>query len=945
MKRYVSFMLITIMLFSIILPSATTMTVSASGNLSLADGIIYKLNDDGNSYTVVQYVGDAEKVVIPSLYKKLPVTIIGNSAFNGCEEITDVVIPNTVVTLDSYAFAGCNKLDNITIPDSVTTIENDVFNSCVSLKNITIPQSVTYMGSGVFYGCVSLETFAFPSNIVEIHDSTFFHCENLTEVSLPEQLQYIYGDAFNGCLKLEIIDFPDSLLQIMRTAFSGTAIKELNIPKNVRYLAFDNCTKIEKINVDPENKTYYSIDNCLINSSTGALVLACKNSVIPNDGSVTSIYSEAFSSYPKVLEIPDSVISIEEGAFSGDAENLEHISLGSGIAAWGSYIAYCDFPNLKSISVSDNNPTYISVNNCLIEADTGTLVLGCNGSVIPDDGSVTSIAADAFKNASIENLTIPDTVTSIAGFAFRSCAIKNIHLGSAVVLDSSASFFCSTSSLESISVSEDNSKYNVSNNCLIETENNKLLIFGLNGSIPEDGSVKTIDYYTFYGRTDIIELKIPDGVTYVGSLSGCTSLKSITLPDSLTALPSFWNCTSLESITIPNSVTSLDLSEFIDCASLTGITIPASVTSITGSFMRCANLNSINIDSNNETYNAVNNCIIETQTGTIVAGCDNSVIPTDGSIKVIGPQAFRCANIKTINIPDSVVTIEEFAFDSCELLESINIPSSVKSIGRFAFSECKSLKIIKIPASVAEMDEYVFDTCSNLTDIYCEAEYRPETWNINWNQDWNPEYEEYEDDDCNAKVHWNCNKISVDDVVNGSIDRNAEIRGNHIDKNKFDEGFYIEFNRGSAEIYDIYLEKDGNVLQPYGEVRVSIAAPEGIDISKAKVWHIAEDGTTTDMNAVYENGYFIFITDHFSYYMVAETANESNDEAIYALGDINANGGIDMTDYILSKRAYFGTYTLSEQEFKRGDINKNNEIDMTDYILIKRAYFGTYTIE
>lgn len=67
-----------------------------------------------------------------------------------------------------------------------------------------------------------------------------------------------------------------------------------------------------------------------------------------------------------------------------------------------------------------------------------------------------------------------------------------------------------------------------------------------------------------------------------------------------------------------------------------------------------------------------------------------------------------------------------------------------------------------------------------------------------------------------------------------------------------------------------------------------------------------------------------------------ETANN--------LGDINGNDKIDMTDYILLKRAYFGTYTFDEKQNIAGDINKNGKIDMTDYILLKRVYFGTYKI-
>ena len=63
----------------------------------------------------------------------------------------------------------------------------------------------------------------------------------------------------------------------------------------------------------------------------------------------------------------------------------------------------------------------------------------------------------------------------------------------------------------------------------------------------------------------------------------------------------------------------------------------------------------------------------------------------------------------------------------------------------------------------------------------------------------------------------------------------------------------------------------------------------------------------------------------------------------YKLGDINNNGSIDSMDYVLLKRAYFGTYKLKDVAV--GDINKNGTIDSMDYVYLRRAYFGTYVIK
>jgi len=68
-------------------------------------------------------------------------------------------------------------------------------------------------------------------------------------------------------------------------------------------------------------------------------------------------------------------------------------------------------------------------------------------------------------------------------------------------------------------------------------------------------------------------------------------------------------------------------------------------------------------------------------------------------------------------------------------------------------------------------------------------------------------------------------------------------------------------------------------------------------------------------------------------------------EVKYTVGDINGNGKLDARDYLLLKRAYFGTYKLDETEVLASDINGNGKIDARDYLLLKRAYFGTYTIK
>ena len=99
-------------------------------------------------------------------------------------------------------------------------------------------------------------------------------------------------------------------------------------------------------------------------------------------------------------------------------------------------------------------------------------------------------------------------------------------------------------------------------------------------------------------------------------------------------------------------VTKIQTGAFANCDHLKSITIPDSVTSI-GSypFMKCSNLTSIAVAEGNPKYHSSGNCLIETESKTLIAGCPSSVIPTDGSVTRIGNNAFRgCDSLTSITI-------------------------------------------------------------------------------------------------------------------------------------------------------------------------------------------------------------------------------------------------------------------------------------------------------
>ena len=158
--------------------------------------------------------------------------------------------------------------------------------------------------------------------------------------------------------------------------------------------------------------------------------MGCKTSIIPTDGSVTSIGIGAFSGCRGLttITIPDSVTSIGGSAFS-NCRGLTSITIPEGVTSIG-IGAFSSCSGLEKIKVAEGNVNYHSAGNCLIETASKTLILGCKTSIVPTDGSVTSIRAWAFYNCSgLTSITIPDSVTSISNNAFSNCSGLTTTLG------------------------------------------------------------------------------------------------------------------------------------------------------------------------------------------------------------------------------------------------------------------------------------------------------------------------------------------------------------------------------------------------------------------------------------------------------------------------------------------------------------------------------------
>lgn len=366
---------------------------------------------DGTGNTSFNWIFGYNQDVPSNLIVKISegITSIVASAFSGCDTIAAIDMPNSVTTIGKYAFSGCSGLTDIEISKNVTTIGDFAFYECAGLVDIEIPDSVISLGTGVFTNCSCLQSLTIPfigssredeytyrfKRLFRSYSSSVEYIvpSTLKKVIISEGITSIGKYAFSDCEQLEYISIPDSVTNIGAYSFNRcSGLTSVRLSKNIVAIggsAFNGCINLDSIEIPYGVTTigFWAFCNC------------SKLQSINIPSSVTTIGSMAFYGCSGLteVEIPSSVTSISGDAFGG-----------------------CE---LENITVSEGNTVYYSDGNCLIEASTKTLVIGCKNSVISADGSVVSIGSAAFSWCSnLTSIEIPSSVTSIGESAFSGCS-------------------------------------------------------------------------------------------------------------------------------------------------------------------------------------------------------------------------------------------------------------------------------------------------------------------------------------------------------------------------------------------------------------------------------------------------------------------------------------------------------------------------------------------
>lgn len=204
---------------------------------------------EGTEIAITGFNNPGGAVEIPAAIDGKPVTSIGEGAFENVM-ITAVSIPASVKNIHNLAFKSCSQLQTVTFAEgsALASIGDNAFEGCQKLSSLQLPEGVTEIGRAAFNGCRALREITIPTGVTEIEDFTFGVCASLREIHLPEGLTSIGASAFTGCAALTQIVLPDGVTALGARAFNNCqALAKVLVPASVESIAEDAFNLCESV--------------------------------------------------------------------------------------------------------------------------------------------------------------------------------------------------------------------------------------------------------------------------------------------------------------------------------------------------------------------------------------------------------------------------------------------------------------------------------------------------------------------------------------------------------------------------------------------------------------------------------------------------------------------------------------------------------------------------